>query len=174
MQTAQLSLNKYQDPGENDMVKNRICGIILAFILVMSCAGVQGSSSNLLRLEGSGGWTQQITVPQGTTANLVVLAAKEGIGELNELSPDGCVHSYNYFFRRYDHLPFYADKPGRHVLSYTIDGIESNPVEIDVTGTYVPTVLPTPHVAAPVGAYASIGQESNYAMPTSQDRAGYL
>jgi len=156
------------------MVKNRIYFIIITLILVLCCSGVQGASSNLLRLEGSCGWTQQITVPQGATAYLVVLAAKEGIGELTELSPDGCVHSYNYFFRRYDHLPFYADKPGRHVLSYTIDGIESNPVEIDVTGSIAPTVRPTPYVATPIGAYASIDQGSNYAMPISQDRGGYL
>jgi hypothetical protein len=156
------------------MVKNRILYIILTLILVIWCAGVQGSSSNLLRLEGSCGWTQQISVPQGTTAYLVVLAAKEGIGELNELSPNGCVHSYNYFFRIYDRLPFYADKPGRHVLSYAIDGIESNPVEIDVTGTYAPIARPTPHVATPIGAYASIDPGSNYAMPASQDRGGYL
>ena len=156
------------------MVKNRIIYIVLALILVICCTGVQGASSNLLRLETPCGWSQHIVVPQGATAYLVVLAAKEGIGELKELSPDGNIYIYNYFFRGYDHLPFYADTPGRHVLSYTIAGIESNPVEIDVTGTYVPTASPTPRVATPIGAYASIDQGSNYPMPASQNRGGYL
>jgi hypothetical protein len=143
------------------MVKNRIIYMVLALILVICCAGVQGASSNLLRLETPCGWSQHIVVPQGATAYLVVLAAKEGIGELKELSPDGNIYNYNYFFRAYDHLPFYADTPGRHVLSYTIAGIESNPVEIDVTGTYVPTASPIPRVATPIGAHASIDQGSN-------------
>ena len=156
------------------MVKNRICYILIALILVICCTGVQGASSNLLRLETPCGWSQHIVVPQGATAYLVVLATKEGIGELKELSPDGNIYIYNYFFRRYDHLPFYADTPGRHVLSYTIDGIESNPVEIDVTGTYVPTASPTPRAATPIGTYASIDQGSNYPMPVSQNRGGYL
>lgn len=123
------------------MRKNRIGSVIVALILLICCSGVQGASSNLLRLEGSCGWTQHIDVPQGATAYLIVLAAKEGVGELNELAPNGCVHTYNYFFRSYDRLPFYADEPGRHVFSYAIDGKESNPVEIDVIGTYA---LPTP------------------------------
>jgi hypothetical protein len=121
------------------MIKNRMCYILITLILVVCCTGVQGASSNLLRLEAPCGWSQHIVVPQGATAYLVVLAAKEGIGELKELSPDGNLHIHNYFFRRYDHLPFYADAPGRHVLSYTIDGIESNPVEIDVIGSNAPT-----------------------------------
>jgi hypothetical protein len=125
------------------MVKNRMRSIIVALILLICCTGVQGASNNLLRLEGSCGWTQHIDVSQGTTAYLVVLAAKEGIGCLNELSPDGCEHNYNYFFCSYDRLPFYADEPGRHVLSYSIDGKESNPVVIDVVGTYSPDDRPS-------------------------------
>ena len=155
------------------MGKNRICLIILALILLICCSGVQGASVNLLRLEGSCGWTQHIDIPQGATAYLIVLAAKEGIGELNELSPDGCLHNYNYFFRSYDRLPFYADEPGRHVFSYAIDGKESNPVEIDVVGTHAPIAYPTPHIATPEGAYASADQGSNYAVLTSQTRGGY-
>jgi hypothetical protein len=125
------------------MRKNRVLSIIVALVLLICCTGVQGTATNLLRLEGSSGWAQQITVNQGTTAYLVVLAEKEGIGSLNELSPDGCVHKYNYFFRVYDRLPYYANEPGRHVLSYTIGDRESNPVVIDVAGTYKPTAYPS-------------------------------
>jgi hypothetical protein len=144
------------DLGENVMVKNitvknRIRSITVALILLICCSGVQGASSNLLRLEAPCGWSQHIVVPQGSTAYLVVLAAKEGIGELKELSPNGEIHNYNYFFRRYDHLPFYADTPGRHVLSYTIDGIQSNPVQIDVIGGCASATCLTPNVVVPVG-----------------------
>jgi len=145
------------------MRTNKVLSIIVAMILLICCTGVQGTATNLLRLEGPGGWTQHITVPQGTTAYLVVLAAKEGIGSLNELSPDGCLHKYNYFFRSYDRLPFFAKEPGRHVLSYSIDGRESNPVEIDVLGTYNPPAYPRPYVASPTGAYQQADQASSYA-----------
>ena len=106
-----LKLNRYLDLGENVMVKNMIRSITIALILLICCSGVQGAGNNLLRLEAPCGWSQHIVVPQGATAYLVVLAAKEGIGELKELSPNGNIHNYNYFFRRYDHLPFYADAP---------------------------------------------------------------
>ena len=144
------------------MRKNRVLSIIVALILLICCTGVQGTATNLLRLEGSSGWTQQMTVNQGTTAYLVVLAEKEGIGTLNELSPDGCVHKYNYFFRIYDRLPYYANEPGRHVLSYTIDGRESNPVVIDVAGTSQPIPYPGPYVASPMGAYQPADRAPNY------------
>ena len=156
------------------MVKNWIRSITVALILlVCCCSGIQGASSNLLRLEAPCGWSQHIVVPQGATAYLIVLAAKEGIGELNELSPDGSVHDYNYFFRSYDRLPFYANAPGRHVLSYSIEGIESNPVEIDVIGSNGLITCQAPNVAIPVGAYASADKESNYAKPTTQNLGGY-
>jgi hypothetical protein len=155
------------------MGKNSVLSMIVALVLLTCCTGVQGTETNLLRLEGSGGWTQQITVPEGTTAYLVVLAAKEGIGSLNELSPDGSLHKYNYFFRSYDRLPFYANEPGRHVLSYSIDGRESNPVEIDVTGTCKPTAYPGPYVASPRGAYQHADPASNYAAPIFQEQGGY-
>lgn len=141
--------------------------------MLAGCTAAQGTATNLLRLEGSCGWTQQITVKEGTTAYLVVLAAKEGIGTLNELAPDGFLHKYNYFFRVYDRLPFYANEPGRHVLSYTIDGRESNPVTIDVVGTYKPTAYQGPYVAPPKGARQPLDQASNYAMPILHHQGGY-
>lgn len=155
------------------MRKNSVLSIIVALILLICCTGVQGTATNLLRLEGSCGWTQQITVNQGTTAYLVVLAAKEGIGTLNELSPDGCLHKYNYFFRVYDRLPYYANEPGRHVLSYTIEGRESNSVAIDVVGTYMPTDHPRPYVAPPKGTHQPPDQGSNYAVPIFHHQGGY-
>jgi len=155
------------------MRMNRVLSIIVALILLAGCTAAQGTATNLLRLEGSCGWTQQITVNQGTTAYLVVLAAKEGIGTLNELSPDGCVQRYNYFFRVYDRLPYYANEPGRHVLSYTIDGRESNPVAIDVVGTYKPTAYHRPYVASPKEAYLPLDQASNYAVPIFHHQGGY-
>ncbi len=35
-------------------------------------------------------------------------------------------------------MTFYADLPGRHILSFTVNGVKSNQVIIDVAGTYTP------------------------------------
>ena len=129
------------------MEKNRVLLIIATLILLVCCSGVQGTASNLLRLEGSCGWTQHIKVVQGATAYLVVLPSKEGTGVLIDRYPDGSEHNHGYYFFGYDRLLFNANAPGRHVLSYIINHKESNTVVIDVIGTCAPTDHPTPRVA---------------------------
>jgi hypothetical protein len=114
---------------------------------LLCCSAVQGTAENNLRIEGPDGWTKHLEVAQGSTAILVVLAAKEGDGTLYDQYPDGSTHNYSNHFLGYDHLPFYANTPGRHVLSYAINGKESNPVVIDVKGTYAPNEYPSPSVA---------------------------
>ena len=137
------------------MKRNQLHPIILISVFLLCCSTVQGTAGNSLRIEGSDGWTKHLEVPQGSTAFLVVLAAKEGDGTLYDRYPDGSLDSYNYYFRGYDRLPFYADTPGRHVLSYVIDCKESNPVVIDVKGTYAandylsPSVVPQTKTQAP-------------------------
>jgi hypothetical protein len=128
------------------MKKNRLHPIILISVLLLCCSAVQGTAGNILRLEGTDGWTKHLEVPQGSTAFLVALATKEGEGTLYDQYPDGSSHNYSYYFLGYDRLPFYANTPGRHVLSYVIDGKESNPVVIDVKGTYV---MPQTNTQAP-------------------------
>jgi hypothetical protein len=128
------------------MKRNRLYPIILISVLLLCCSAVQGTAGNSLRIEGPDGWTKHLEVAQGSTAFLVVLATKEGNGTLYDQYPDGSTHNIIYYFQGYDRLPFCANIPGRHVLSYVIDGKESNSVVIDVKGTYVmpPTSIRVP------------------------------
>jgi hypothetical protein len=115
--------------------------LILAMLLF--CPYVQGTAGNILRIDGPDGWTKHLEVDQGSKTSLVVLATKEGYGTLCDRYPDGCLHNCSYYFPRCDRLPFYADMPGRHVLSYVVNGKESNSIVIDVKCTSAPSpVLP--------------------------------
>ena len=109
------------------MKRNLLHPIILISVFLLCCSTVQGTAGNSLRIEGPDGWTKHLEVAQGSTAFLVVLATKEGDGTLYDQYPDGSTHNYIYYFQGYDRLPFCANTPGRHVLSYVIDGKESNP-----------------------------------------------
>lgn len=120
---------------------------LLILVLLLSCSSVQGTAGNLLRIEGPDGWTKHLEVAQDSTAFLVVLAEKEGYGTLYDRYPDGSLHNYSFYFPGYDRLPFYANMPGRHVLSYVIECKESNPVVIDVIGTYF---MPQTGTRAPI------------------------
>ena len=129
------------------MKRNLLHPMILISVFLLCCSTVQGTAGNSLRIEGPDGWTKHLEVAQGSTAFLVVLATKEGDGTLYDRYPDGSLDNCNYYFQGYDRLPFYADTPGRHVLSYVIDCKESNPVVIDVEGTCAPNDYPSQSVA---------------------------
>lgn len=103
-------------------------------------------SKNTLWIQGSTDWAQYAVVPQGSTVQLVAISHVEGIGNLNFKDYDGQMYNYNFYFYPDNQLTFYADKPGRHVLSFASGNMSSNAVVIDVTGIYTPTNnnLPTP------------------------------
>jgi hypothetical protein len=122
---------------------------LVSMILVLSlcCSWVQGAAdTHQLRIEGKDGWTKHIEIHEEATAFLVFLPTKEGTGVLIDRYPDGSEHNYSSYFLGYDRLAFPAKTPGRHVLSYIIDGQESNPVVIDVMGICSPAALITPLV----------------------------
>ena len=103
-------------------------------------------SGNTLWIQGTTDWAQYAVVPQGATVSLIAISHVEGIGNLNFKDYDGQIYGNNFYFYPDSHLTFYADKPGRHVLSFVSGNESSNAVIIDVTGTYIPpsNYLPTP------------------------------
>jgi len=103
-------------------------------------------SGNTLWIQGTTDWAQYAVVPQGSTVPLIATSHVEGIGNLNFKDYDGQMYNYNFYFYPDNQLTFYADMPGRHVLSFASGNMSSNAVVIDVTGTYTPpsNYLPTP------------------------------
>jgi hypothetical protein len=97
------------------------------------------TETNSLWIKGTQDWTQYAIVPPSATVTLLAISPTEGSGNLNFVDSDGQSYTYNYYFYPYSQLTFYADIPGRHVLSFFVNGQLSNTVTIDVTGTtYTP------------------------------------
>ncbi len=158
------------------MRKDRLLSITLVSFLLICCIDVQGTTSNHLYVESANGWTKHLEVPQGTIVSLVLFAKEEGNGYLNDLSPDGSLITYNHYFCEcYESLPFSLNTPGQHVLSYIINGRESNSVIIDVTANY-PPIAPKAGTYAPInypplmsnaGTYTSTDYLTPYIVPIS-------
>jgi hypothetical protein len=96
------------------------------------------AGTNSLWIKGAQDWSQYATVPMGAIVSLLAISPTGGSGTLNFVDADGQTYSYNYFFYPNSLFTFYADKPGRHMISFVINGKASNQVIIDVTGTYTP------------------------------------
>jgi hypothetical protein len=96
-------------------------------------------TGNALWIQGSTNWTQYAAVPQGATVTLIAASPIGGSGYLNFIDSDGQTYRDGYyFFVPYSKMTFYADKPGRHMLSFNVGNDVSNSVTIDVTGSYIP------------------------------------
>ena len=120
-----------------------ICAISLILAFLLCCMSVQGTGGSLLRIDGPCGWTKQLEASLGSTVYLVVLPGIAGEAVLSDRYPDGSIRSFNYFLEGYDRLPVRLDAIGRHVLSYSIDGKESNSVIIDVNPERVKVEWPS-------------------------------
>lgn len=94
------------------------------------------TGANSLWIKGATDWTQYAVVPQGATVSLLVISPTGGVGSLNFLDSDGQTYNHNYFFYPNSLFTFYADKIGRHMLSFAVNSQSSNHVVIDVIGTY--------------------------------------
>lgn len=92
--------------------------------------------ANSLWIKGATNWAQYAVVPEGATLSLLVISHTGGSGSLNFLDSDGQTYSHNYLFYPSSLLTFYAEKIGRHVLSFAINNQPSNIVVIDVVGAY--------------------------------------
>lgn len=96
------------------------------------------AGNSYLWIQGTTEWTQYAVVPQGAIVQLIAIPPTPGNGILYLIDTDGQVYPDNYYFFPYSQMTFYADKPGRHVLYFVVNGKVSNNVIIDVTGTYTP------------------------------------
>jgi len=115
------------------------------------------ASGNALWIQGATDWSQYAVVPQGSMVSLLATTPNGGSGNLILVDASG--RNYSYFFYPVSQLGFYADVPGRHVLSFIAGGVASNPVVIDVSGTvtmiYNPTSNYPPTTTNPVKSLES-------------------
>ena len=107
------------------------------------------TAGNTLWIQGTTSWTQSAVIPQGAFLSLIAVsptsATPTGVsGDLYEINPDGVVEKNSYTFYPYSRFGFYADKIGRHILFYMIDGKISNPIVIEVV-SYTPPPLSYPY-----------------------------
>jgi hypothetical protein len=93
------------------------------------------ASGNALWIKGSQDWSQYAKVPQGALVSLLAVSLSEGTGSFVLNDASGQKVEYQYFMYPTSRLGFYADAPGRHTLSYIVNGVASNSVIIDVSGT---------------------------------------
>jgi hypothetical protein len=101
------------------------------------------ASGSALWIQGSRDWSQYAVVPQGAMVSLLAISLKEGSGDFVLYDASGQKIDYTYFVYPVSKLSFYADAPGRHTLSYVVNGVASNTVIIDVSGTVTATYSPT-------------------------------
>jgi hypothetical protein len=87
-----------------------------------------------LWIQGSTSWTQYAQVPQGSSLSLLATSSTGGNGYLYEIAPDGKLTKNSfYFYPGNNHIGFFADKTGQHILLFVIGNQVSNAIVIDVT-----------------------------------------
>lgn len=96
------------------------------------------AGNSYLWVKGITAWTQYAVVPQGSIVQLISIPPTAGNGVLYFVDSDGQLYQDDYYFFPYGQMTFFADKPGRHILYFIVNGKTSNTVIIDVTGNYVP------------------------------------
>ena len=97
-----------------------------------------------LWIQGTGSWTQYVTVPQGATVPLIAVSPTGGSGYLGEIL-NGMTYNSNFYFYPNSILTFYADTIGQHTLSVSINGQPSNQVTINVVAYVPPQKSLTPY-----------------------------
>jgi hypothetical protein len=74
--------------------------------------------------------------------SLLAISPSGASGNFILVDSNGQNITYSYFFYPTSQLGFYADAPGRHMLSFIVGGVASNSVIIDVSGTVTMTYSP--------------------------------
>lgn len=100
------------------------------------------ASGNALWIQGATDWSQYAVVPQGMMVSLLAISPNKGSGSVFLVDSSGQNHTYIHPIYPTSQFSFYADAPGRHTLSFVVDGHASNPVVIDVSGTVAITYTP--------------------------------
>ena len=115
-----------------------------------------------LWIQGTGSWSQYVTVPQGATVPLIAVSPTGGNGYLGEIL-NGLSYNSNYYFYPNSQLTFYADTIGQHTLSVSINGQSSNQVTINVIA-YVPPqkYLTHHHSGHNIGGYIGYGNRGHH------------
>jgi hypothetical protein len=102
------------------------------------------NKGDTLWIKGLDSWAQHAQVPLGALVTLLAMSPNGGSGYISDTHPNGQAYTFNYFFYPDSQLTFYADTPGRHTLTFGIPGDPSNPVTIDVMGSYNPPAFYNP------------------------------
>jgi hypothetical protein len=101
------------------------------------------TGGNSLWIQGSTSWTQYAQVPQGSSLSLLATSSTGGNGYLYEIAPDGKLTKNSfYFYPGNNHIGFFADKTGQHILLFVIGNQVSNAIVIDVTRYHQPYQQP--------------------------------
>jgi hypothetical protein len=87
---------------------------------------------------------QYAAVLQKASVPLFASSPQGGEGYVNEIDPEGKMNSYIFFFYPVSLLEFYADTPGRYVLSVVLAGGPSNRAVIDVVAIHEAPIYYSP------------------------------
>ncbi|HWQ18149.1 MAG TPA: hypothetical protein VN455_00095 [Methanotrichaceae archaeon] len=103
----------------------------------------------------SQGWTWYAQIPLGGWVQELMYVPTEGQITAYEIYPSGMTQatSFEYASPGYQYIWFYADVPGRHVTIFTVDGVPSNAVMVDVSNQVV---------AQPTGYYPPVPYYDDY------------
>jgi hypothetical protein len=90
-------------------------------------------SANNLWIQANGGWLQYAVVPVGVSVFLIAVSPAGGRGQITDQSlPDGLKYSTDFDFYPYSQIPYRPAEVGKHQISFSVGGQESNTVTIDV------------------------------------------
>jgi hypothetical protein len=116
-----------------------------------SFSGTFSKGSPMLWISTSQGWSWYASMPLNGWTQMLLYVSSRGTVNLYEVYPSGHVQRTSLGFGKpgWSYVWFYGDIPGRHVDLFTVDGVPSNAVMIDVSSA--PSPPPVPPGALRVG-----------------------
>lgn len=133
-------------------------------------------ASPIFWVETSSGWSWYASVPLGSWARELMYIPTAGPVQVYEISPSGMTQAYDLGQAQsgYSYIWFNGNVQGRHTSMFTVNGIPSNAVMIDVPTTAglpsypatSPQVYPINASSSPAGVYTP-GTTTSYSTPGS-------